>query len=181
MTGLSISNRIALKSLPVVAAATLILLAQFAFAGAPLKGIDVKLGKNPGGGCAARTTDTGGKADFGVWPKGNYTRWSSRSRIRHLLPVRRPAAHRLRQASLLRHRPRSCTWSSPARRGANSSAISTPASPPIAPCRYSSRSMASNRLSFWSPQRTRFRCRCACPISVRFPRIRRKITLNANA
>jgi hypothetical protein len=33
----------------------------------------VKLGKNPGGGCAARTTDAGGKADFGVWPKGNYT------------------------------------------------------------------------------------------------------------
>src|SRR5580692_2104938 len=73
MTKLTISNRIALKSLPVVAAATFILLAQFAFAGAPLKGIDVKLGKNPGGGCAARTTDAGGKADFGVWPKGNYT------------------------------------------------------------------------------------------------------------
>jgi hypothetical protein len=48
-------------------------LAQTVFAGAPLKGIDVKLGKNPGGGCAARTTDAGGKADFGVWPKGNYT------------------------------------------------------------------------------------------------------------
>lgn len=47
--------------------------AQAAFAGAPLKGIDVKLGKNPGGGCAARTTDAAGKADFGVWPKGNYT------------------------------------------------------------------------------------------------------------
>ncbi len=73
MTRLTISNRITLKSLLVAAAATFILLAQFAFAGAPLKGIDVKLGKNPGGGCAARTTDSGGKADFGVWPKGNYT------------------------------------------------------------------------------------------------------------
>src|SRR5580658_6696665 len=73
MTRLTVSNRIALKSLPVVAVATLILLAQFAFAGAPLKGIDVKLGKNPGGGCAARTTDASGTADFGVWPKGNYT------------------------------------------------------------------------------------------------------------
>ena len=46
---------------------------QTAIAGAPLKGIDVKLGKNPGGGCAARTTDGSGKANFGVWPKGNYT------------------------------------------------------------------------------------------------------------
>jgi len=46
---------------------------QSALAGSPLKGIDVKLGKNPGGGCANRTTDAGGKADFGVWPKGNYT------------------------------------------------------------------------------------------------------------
>jgi hypothetical protein len=44
-----------------------------AFAGAPLKGIDVKLGKNPGGGCAARTTDANGNVNFGVWPKGNYT------------------------------------------------------------------------------------------------------------
>jgi hypothetical protein len=38
-----------------------------------LKGIDVKLGKNPGGGCAARTTDGAGKVNFGTWPKGNYT------------------------------------------------------------------------------------------------------------
>jgi len=67
------SSFITLKSLPVAAAATFVLLAQLAFAGSPLKGIDVKLGKNPGGGCAARTTDAGGKADFGVWPKGNYT------------------------------------------------------------------------------------------------------------
>jgi hypothetical protein len=73
MTRPTISNRIALKSLPIAAVATFFLLAQLAFAGAPLKGIDVKLGKNPGGGCAARTTDSGGKADFGVWPKGNYT------------------------------------------------------------------------------------------------------------
>lgn len=46
---------------------------QIAFAGSPLKGVDVKLGKNPGGGCAARTTDASGKANFGVWPKGEYT------------------------------------------------------------------------------------------------------------
>jgi hypothetical protein len=44
-----------------------------AFAGAPLKGVDVKLGKNPGGNCAAKTTDENGSVDFGVWPKGSYT------------------------------------------------------------------------------------------------------------
>ena len=62
-----------MRNLSVLAAALTLVCAQAAFAGAPLKGIDVKLGKNPGGGCAARTTDAGGKADFGVWPKGNYT------------------------------------------------------------------------------------------------------------
>lgn len=41
--------------------------------GAPLKGVDVKLGKNPGGSPAARTTtDSEGKFTFGVLPAGSY-------------------------------------------------------------------------------------------------------------
>ena len=66
-------HRINIQTLSIAAAAAFLFLAQLAFAGAPLKGIDVKLGKNPGGGCAARTTGADGTADFGVWPKGNYT------------------------------------------------------------------------------------------------------------
>jgi hypothetical protein len=41
-------------------------------AGAPLKGVDVKLGKSPGGGASARTTDSGGKIDLGVLAAGSY-------------------------------------------------------------------------------------------------------------
>ena len=40
--------------------------------GAPLKGVDVKLGKNPGGSPAARTTDSNGKINWGVLAKGSY-------------------------------------------------------------------------------------------------------------
>jgi hypothetical protein len=56
-----------------VAAVVSVIGVQTAFAGAPLKGIDVKLGKNPGGGCAAKTSDANGNVDFGAWPAGNYT------------------------------------------------------------------------------------------------------------
>jgi hypothetical protein len=68
----------------VLASALCLLFTQAALAGAPLKGIDVKLGKNPGGGCAARVsgpdhcaaalaTNDAGQVDYGVLPKGDYT------------------------------------------------------------------------------------------------------------
>ena len=50
----------------------IVLLASHVDAGAPLKGVDVKLGRNPGGGAAARTTGNDGRFDFGVLPKGSY-------------------------------------------------------------------------------------------------------------
>jgi hypothetical protein len=59
---------------PLILASIAVLCVSIAvYAGSPLKGIDVKLGKNPGGGCAARTTDASGKANFGIWPAGSYT------------------------------------------------------------------------------------------------------------
>lgn len=67
MSLLNLRLRPSLMALAIVAAA-----ATAALAGAPLKGIDVKLGKNPGGGLASRVTDAGGQFDFGVVPKGSY-------------------------------------------------------------------------------------------------------------
>jgi hypothetical protein len=70
---MKIESRLIIGSLFAASAITCLFFASNAHAGAPLKGIDVRLGKDPGGDCLARTTDAGGKADFGIWPKGNYT------------------------------------------------------------------------------------------------------------
>ncbi len=70
---MGIQNRIIVGLLFTVAAITCLFYASAADAGVPLKGIDVSVGVNPGGSYAARTTDAGGKADFGVWPKGTYS------------------------------------------------------------------------------------------------------------
>jgi len=61
-----------MSSRKVILAMLVSLIAMAAWAGAPLKGVDVKLGKNPGGGAAARTTNADGKANFGVLPAGSY-------------------------------------------------------------------------------------------------------------
>lgn len=56
-----------------VATIGLLFISGVALAGAPLKGVDVKLGRNPGGGMVARTTtDASGHFDFGVVPAGSY-------------------------------------------------------------------------------------------------------------
>jgi hypothetical protein len=70
---------------------------QNALAGSPLKGCDVKLGKSPGGGCSSRMTDASGKADFGVWPKGNYTL--------EFVPAAAPASYKDPEDMTTRYRP----------------------------------------------------------------------------
>lgn len=65
-------NRGSVASLASVIGLLTLFLAAESWAGAPLKGVDVKLGKNSGGSPAARTTDGNGAADFGVLPKGSY-------------------------------------------------------------------------------------------------------------
>jgi hypothetical protein len=57
-----------------------------AHAGAPLKGIDVKLGKNPGG-AVQRTSDAAGTADFGILPRGSYILTFSAAKVSGARPA----------------------------------------------------------------------------------------------
>jgi hypothetical protein len=85
------------RFLPIAAVVLILLSCHVVFAGAPLKGVDVKLGKNPGGGCAARTTDANGQADFGLWPKGDYTL--------ELTSASQPASYKDPEDMTTRYRP----------------------------------------------------------------------------
>ena len=61
------------SNLVTLAIVAVLVTAQAALAGATLKGVDFKLGRNPDGGVAARVTDANGAPDFGVLPNGAYT------------------------------------------------------------------------------------------------------------
>ena len=61
------------KRMCIIATLCFLAAALNVYAGAPLKGVDVKLGKNPGGSPAARaTSDSDGKVAFGILPAGSY-------------------------------------------------------------------------------------------------------------
>ena len=60
------------SSIFALAFVTIVLLAVATHAGVPIRGIDVKLGKNPGGMASARTTNADGKLSLGVLPAGSY-------------------------------------------------------------------------------------------------------------
>ncbi|MCU1268371.1 MAG: Carboxypeptidase regulatory-like domain [Acidobacteria bacterium] len=70
---LSLLSALALTVLFLVSAAGTAQKGPQGTTGAPLKGVDVKLGKNPGGSPAARTTaDDNGEFSFGKVPAGEY-------------------------------------------------------------------------------------------------------------